>query len=457
MAAYIIYCIKVAACLTLFYAAYKVLLSRETFFSLNRKVLIAGLMVCFALPLLKVHTEKSDFLQKTFISMETFLSTDASIENENTSATIIPSRASTISTRKPIMTIQWLSVVYILGLSFTLCCSAASFLSLWRLIRKGVKTDYEGFRLVLVQQPIIPFNWGNMIVMWEKDYSDNRDELLAHESMHLRQHHSVDLLLMEVVLVLQWFNPAAWLIKRELTTVHEYAADRGVIDNGIDAIKYQLLLVKKAAGSGSYTFTSSFNHSKIKKRITMMLKKKSNKWARTKLVFLVPVAAFAMAAFARQEADLHLSSIINHEDTAISLQQSPSDSIYFKTELDKYFAGLNMSDASHEKKLDAINANTDRIMFLVNSENEILLNNRYAKMPEVLQIMEDFMKNHKGNRPVSVIFLADRGSSPETVKEAKQLIRKAYASYLKTPSGANQPVIVPALTSKDFSLKNRRK
>ena len=107
---------------------------------------------------------------------------------------------------------------------------------------------------------------------------------------------------MECIILLQWFNPAAWLLKRELKDIHEYQADTSVLQSGIDATTYQLLLVKKAVGASSYTLANSFNHSKIKKRITMMLKEKSNKWARLKLLLLLPLGALSLYAFARPEA-----------------------------------------------------------------------------------------------------------------------------------------------------------
>ena len=148
---------------------------------------------------------------------------------------------------------------------------------------------------------------------------------------------------METTLLLQWFNPTVWLLKRELRDIHEYQADKGVLSQGIDATKYQLLLVKKAVGSSLYTLANSFNHSKIKKRITMMLKKKSNNWARLKLALLVPVGLAALSAFAHPEASpppaakmagkLHLpvnKSMVNKEtmqqDHAVFLTYKESDS-----------------------------------------------------------------------------------------------------------------------------------
>ncbi|MCD7852092.1 MAG: hypothetical protein LUH63_21670 [Parabacteroides sp.] len=122
---------------------------------------------------------------------------------------------------------------------------ARSFISLLWLIRSGRKVRREDYTLILVNRAVAPFNWGRYIVLSLKDYSDYPDEILTHELVHLRKRHSLDLIYAEVIVLLHWFNPAAWLLKRELQEVHEYQADMGVLKSGIDATKYQLLLVKK--------------------------------------------------------------------------------------------------------------------------------------------------------------------------------------------------------------------
>ena len=106
---------------------------------------------------------------------------------------------------------------------------------------------------------------------------------------------------MQIFLLVYWFNPVVWLLKRELQEVHEFEADNGVINTGIDATKYQLLLVKKAVGTRLYSMANGFNHSKLKKRITMMLKERTNRWARLKLLLAVPVMAGALYVFAQPE------------------------------------------------------------------------------------------------------------------------------------------------------------
>jgi hypothetical protein len=186
-----------------------------------------------------------------------------------------------------------------------------------RIIYKGTKTRKGKYTVVCTSKQICPFSWGKYIVLSENDYRQNPDEILAHEEVHTLKRHSLDLLFAEFFILLHWFNPVAWLLKRELQDIHEYEADSGVINQGIDATKYQLILIKKAVGASSYAIANSFNHSKIKNRITMMLKRKSTRWARLKLLLFAPLAVVLLQAFARPDVVGIQESLINSEVTTI--------------------------------------------------------------------------------------------------------------------------------------------
>ena len=158
-------------------------------------------------------------------------------------------------------------------------------------------------------QEIAPFSWMKYIVISRKDLEENGREILIHEMAHIHHRHSVDLLVADICIFFQWFNPGAWLLKQELQNVHEYEADETVINEGVNAKEYQLLLIKKAVGTRLYSMANSFNHSKLKKRITMMLKEKSNPWARLKYLYVLPLAAIAVTAFARPEISEKMEEI----------------------------------------------------------------------------------------------------------------------------------------------------
>jgi TonB family protein len=159
------------------------------------------------------------------------------------------------------------------------------------------------------------------IVVSEQDMIEDGRDILIHELSHVRKGHSWDLIMTDLLILFQWFNPAAWLLKQSMQQVHEFQADDAVLKAGVNAKQYQLLLIKKAVGTRRYSMVNSFNHSKLKKRITMMWKKKSSKWAFAKCIYALPLAFIAVTAFATPEISGTLSGISSVKDIKISLPQ----------------------------------------------------------------------------------------------------------------------------------------
>jgi hypothetical protein len=176
---------------------------------------------------------------------------------------------------------------------------------------KGEKVrEQTGRRLVVTDKPVAPFSWMNYIVISRTDFIENREAILAHESAHITHRHFMDLFIAEIFTVIQWYNLFIWLIKNELKDLHEFEADHAVLDSGLNTKQYQLLLIKKAVGSQRFnSMTNSLNHSKLKKRITMMLKEKSSPRAKMKYLTILPLIVIALAVFARPEIAENLDRI----------------------------------------------------------------------------------------------------------------------------------------------------
>ena len=203
-----------------------------------------------------------------------------------------------------------LGIIYFAGMFATLGWTVCNIVRVVRMTRRGRRIPLgNGSVLVLSNRIRAPFSWMKYIVISRKDLEENGREILIHEMAHIHHRHSVDLLVADICIFFQWFNPGAWLLKQELQNVHEYEADETVINEGVNAKEYQLLLIKKAVGTRLYSMANSFNHSKLKKRITMMLKEKSNPWARLKYLYVLPLAAIAVTAFARPEISEKMEEI----------------------------------------------------------------------------------------------------------------------------------------------------
>ncbi len=295
MGAFFIYILKSSVCLVLFYLFFRLLLSKETFHHFNRIALLGVLLFSLLIPCIEVTTRHEVEMQQAVLSIEQLLlmaELNAMAPEVETVAQEAPS----------VSWIQIVLLVYLAGIVFLVCRSVYSLIALFRLIHSGKHEKLEkGVTLVAHNLSIAPFSWMKYIVISRRDLEENGREILIHETAHIRHCHSIDLLLADICIIFQWFNPCVWLLKQELQNIHEYEADETVINEGVNAKEYQLLLIKKAVGTRLYSMANSFNHSKLKKRITMMLKEKSSPWARLKYLYVLPLAAVAVTAFARPE------------------------------------------------------------------------------------------------------------------------------------------------------------
>ena len=218
--------------------------------------------------------------------------------------------------------INWINVmlyIYIIGMITTALWKLVQICLLYRTIHSCVlwKDRQNGITIYCHAQDIAPFSWFNTIVISENDYQNNAKEILCHEIGHIRHYHSLDILLVNIIETIQWWNPLSWILASSLRDVHEYEADDEVLTSGVNIKQYQMLLIRKAVGSSSYAFANSFNHSLLKKRITMMLKSKSNPWMRTKALYIIPVATIALSVFATPELNNRVSTISEAAQTTI--------------------------------------------------------------------------------------------------------------------------------------------
>ena len=356
MGAFFIYILKSSVCLVLFYLFFRVLLSKETFHRFNRVALLGVLFLSLLIPFIEVTTNHQVEVQQTMLTIEQVL-----LMAEMEPATVDATGGVAVYEVASLSWIEILLLVYLAGIIFFACRNLYSLIRLFRLIHSGKREKLEnGTTLVVHEQEIAPFSWMKYIVISRKDLEENGREILIHEAAHIRHRHSIDLLVADICIFFQWFNPGAWLLKQELQNIHEYEADETVINEGVNAKEYQLLLIKKAVGTRLYSMANSFNHSKLKKRITMMLKEKSSPWARLKYLYVLPVAAIAVTAFARPEVSDKVEKIssVKVNDLAAIVETKvaesagdttkPADVKYVPAEVRKQLKGTSVFEVAEE-------------------------------------------------------------------------------------------------------------
>ena len=368
---FLIYMLKTALCLSVFYLFYRFWLSKETFHRFNRMVLIGLILVAFVIPSLKVsqnfHLPQIEQVFERLNIPEEEMEQEQDLQKmEQVTTTTLHTQLEKERSDFTILTLGNLGFLYLGGALLLLLRYIFSIVCIYRLIRYGEKECWKGeVRLVVHQQNVAPFSWKRYIVLSRQDLEEHGDEIIAHEYAHILHKHSRDLILAEICLLFQWFNPAMWLFRKELKTVHEFEADESVLKAGIDAKKYQLLLIQKTVGTRLYSMVNSFDHSSLKKRITMMLKKKSNPWKLSKYLIVFPLAAITAVLFARpnllnmnnQEGNAFIQDTLDvrhFEEILVSKSYAESDTVQIieidtlKMHIPVGYAGWSISESGSD-------------------------------------------------------------------------------------------------------------
>ena len=279
---FLIYEIKAAAVLLVFYLFYRFLLEKETFHRFNRMVLVGSALLSFILPLC-IITIKKPMEESIGDVLSPFIVGNASAE-AIAEAPGIP---------------WWhiaLICLYWAGAAFVLVRLILSILSIYKIIRQGrTVSDEDGCKIIVTDRDIDPFSWMKYIVLSRIDVEKNSVPVIAHEMAHVKYGHSIEVLIVDIFSIFQWFNPAMWMLRSDLKEIHEYEADDAVLCNGINLKDYQYLLIRKAVGKSGYSVANSFNHSILKNRITMMSKSKSPLSRGLRALYALPLICLCLA------------------------------------------------------------------------------------------------------------------------------------------------------------------
>lgn len=470
MGAFLFYLFKSTLCLVVLYLLFRLCFRGDTLFRTNRFLLLGGTAVCLLLPLVQVDVQQDSLWQRPVAAVEAVL-TEPFVEETSVSGPLsetetvlkvsdgIGGEAMTLRSETSFGWVHLLAALYAGGAVLTLGSFLLSHRRMRQLVRRCPVRECGGYRLVIGPCGQQSFSWGRIVVLSQEDYEQNRETVLLHERMHLHYCHTADLLWMELLIVLHWFNPAAWLLMRELRKVHEFEADSGVLSHGIDATQYQLLLVKKSVGTRLYSMASGFGHSKLKKRINMMLKKRTSKWARLKLLLFVPVAAGTLYAFARPEVKRTADSLMKPQVSEPAKAATSPDE---RELLEQYFARKYQEGGG-----DALPYN-DRTTYelFINYQNQVMLDEEMGPKADDLSLRADFVKHALSDRLRQDYQKAqqagepfrkrlqlryDRGSTTEAMHLYLQTVKEVYAE-LRREVGTELGTTDEATLDKEFPI-----
>lgn len=290
----IIYELKAAVLLAVFYMFYRLLLSRDTFHRFNRVTLLVISLLSLVLPLCVITVHRTVDIPVWLLPMH-------------------GSRAETVVEEAVNEAGGWEAAavsLYIAGVMAVLAHTGFAVADVLRIILRGRRIPQaDGTVIVVTDRDTAPFSWMKYIVFCESDFRAGHKAILRHEKTHVRMRHSWDLLFTDIVTAFQWFNPAVWMLRADLRALHEFEADDFVLRSGADAREYQYLLIRKAVGASGNSITNSFSHSTLKNRITMMLRKRSSSWGALKALYLVPLVGLSLAATAETRYDYNITGL----------------------------------------------------------------------------------------------------------------------------------------------------
>lgn len=302
MNTFLTYILESTICISVFYMLFRLLMRKETSFAVNRATLLTIVVASVIVPMVQLPQ-----LMQTPVHVELipdFSESKVQIQNlpapENTASFEVQQPVGETASATNELTIPLetlLRYFYLAGVLVALLLFIRNVIQIFLLSRKATVQQMDGYRLLIVDREVPSFAFGRSVVISQTDYDAHGSAILAHEQAHIRLNHFVDLLLLELVRTIHWFNPAVYALIGDLKEIHEFQADEQTLHSGIDATQYQLLVIQKGVGPRRFALANSFNHCQIKKRITMMNKSKTSKAWRWKVATFLPLLALLLMAF----------------------------------------------------------------------------------------------------------------------------------------------------------------
>ena len=339
MSAFLVYILKVALLTAVFVLLYHLLLRRETFHRTARIVLVSSLIISYILPfcVITIHRPAPAAVAEVASAPVGFQELPVLQQTQSHMSAQIQTQAQpqfTVSTDAVQKHVDWILVILVVYVFGTISLILLRLLSAGRvrtIIRRGhVVSERDGCKIVISKDNIRPFSWMNYIVLPE-GYSDHScsSAVIRHEYSHVSHHHSIELLVIDMLSAFQWFNPAVWLLRHDLCCVQEFQADASVLESGVDRVEYEKYLLSVATGGVSVPLVNGLGESNLRTRIRMMNRKLSSRGNLLKLIYLPVVLTVALVLMSNTVYDIAANTSfvepIAYDEPVISEEMLASD------------------------------------------------------------------------------------------------------------------------------------
>ena len=424
------YLLKSTISLSLLYLLFKVFMENDKTLLLNRFLLLGILLFSAIIPLLNFQFFQTEIPVKQVESFRDFISAPITFSQE--SPVVAPFVSQQIKREINYWLLIYGAAIFILIIRLIISVG-----KVLQLIRKAEKQKLKNIVLAVVKEMIQPFTFLNHVVLSEKDLNENKKIIVAHEQAHIKQLHAVDLAVCEVFTLLHFFNPLMWLLRHDLKLNHEYQADQAVLNKGIDAQQYQLLVLQKAVGERRFALANNFYQKPILKRIKMMTKNKK-RWTQIKLLLFVPILLLLLQAFARPDLISKTEEFI-----PVKLQENNFEKWMERWTIQSIGKGIFQPEMSAD---DLPKKPNNVLVILMNRKDQYLVENQRKKREDLKQLVKNYLHgiNPDGGKgpdysekeipfigkvKVSdgmVTYKHDIASSPEMINATLKAIGEAY-------------------------------
>ncbi len=320
----LIYLIKSAITLSVLYLLFACTTRGQQMHRLNRVLLLSIVGLSFVLPTFEVNINflRSPNYFTTFPVEQYIIKSISAVGNETVEQPLTTQEA---------MTFNYQLLWGILPLLFVVVRLIVPYVRICQLFKKGTIANFEGERIIVVNDEIQPFSLMGRIVLSRSDFEKNAEAIIVHEREHVRLGHHFDNLILELMLVVQFVNPLAWLLRKDLKMIHEYQADASVIRHGFDMKRYQLLVLEKAVGERRFALANNFNQKPVIMRFKMMKQTTKQRWRLLTLLLFIPAVFLLLQSFSNPEM---ISDALNQDeeieiDEELNMIDGEGENLYY--------------------------------------------------------------------------------------------------------------------------------